>query len=160
MKICESSHFNVFCANEPHLSREDGGHLVIVPKERIPNRWDLSEPQSNECMNLSKLVGQSMLEGLNERKLDIRRINFQDNGNWEIDHPKGPNFHLHLYGRAFNAPHQTHGEALHFSNKETQFWKDLNQLDEDDVKAIQSRIRHHLTHNEKFKGFEVSIPAN
>lgn len=144
MLVCESNNFNVFVANEPHVSREDGGHLVIIPKEPVENRWDLDDALSVECMQLSRLVGQSMRDGLVASGIDIRRINFQDNGNWGLDTHEGPKMHLHLYGRSANSVNQTHGDALRFPPKSTEFWKHLSQLTIADVQAIRTAIKGYL----------------
>ena len=54
-------------------------------------------------MYLTMLIGEAMIIGLNNRGIDIGRINYQDNGNWGVFKPEDPFLHVHLYGRAKSA---------------------------------------------------------
>ena len=140
LPIYETDDFIVAACSEPHVSRTDGGHIVIYPKDPVVNRWDLDPPRAAALMRLSMMTGEAMVAALNERGIPVERINFQDNGNWGIGTPEGPKFHLHLYGRARNSIHQTHGEALRIPHKNTEFWKELDVLDEEDRSLIGQHI--------------------
>jgi len=37
----QTENFTVNAAERPHVSRTDGGHIVIRPKEQVVSRWDL-----------------------------------------------------------------------------------------------------------------------
>lgn len=139
--IYETSHFILYSNDMPHVSRDDGGHLTIYPRQAVVHRWDLDVPRAQALMRLSMLSGEAMITALNEHGIPVERINFQDNGNWGIATPDGPKFHLHLYGRARGSRLQTHGEALRFPNRD-EFYKlpPLEPLNEEDCSAIRSRM--------------------
>jgi diadenosine tetraphosphate (Ap4A) HIT family hydrolase len=140
LSIYETENFIVAACSQPHVSRTDGGHMVIFPREPVVNRWELDPSRAQALMRLSMVAGEAMTAALNEKGITVERINFQDNGNWGIGTREGPQFHLHLYGRARNSQHQTHGEALHFPHKKTQFWKGLDVLNDGDRNLIRQHI--------------------
>ncbi len=111
-RIYETSHFEIKTSSSPHVSRTDGGHIVIYPLEPVRNRWDFDIPRAKALMRLTMLAGEAMVAALNENGVPVERINFQDNGNWGINTERGPWFHLHLYGRSRDSVLQTRGEAL------------------------------------------------
>ena len=112
--IYETTYFTVEACSKPHVSRTDGGHIIIFPKEPVGSRWDLDQLQAKALMRLSMMTGEAMQTALNEQGIPVERINFMDCGNWAIGTRRGPRLHLHLYGRARDSAHQVHGEALHF----------------------------------------------
>jgi len=139
--IYQSFHFNVLTSSHPHVSRQDGGHLVIRPKKPVCHRWDFDIPRAKALMRISMLVGEAMVLALNARGIFVERINFQDNGNWGIDTKHGPTFHMHLYGRARGSIEQTHGEALVFPlRQEFSLQPPRDPLSEDDRSVIYSHI--------------------
>jgi len=105
----ETKNFIVEAPEKCHVSRTDGGHLIIRPKKDVKERWELSPKKAIELMRLSMMVGEAMITGLNKRGIPVERLNFQDNGNWRIGTKKHPHAHLHLYGRARNSKHQKRG---------------------------------------------------
>jgi len=141
MILYETAHFVIKSEPKPHVSRKDGGHLVIFPREPVVHRWNSDVERATALVRLSMLAGEAMLAALNERDVPVERINFQDNGNWAIGTSGGPKFHLHLYGRARGSQHQVHGEALSFPFRDD-FAKQapLEPLNEGDREAISSRI--------------------
>ena len=139
--VWETEDFYLVSAEPPHVSRTDGGHLVIHPKEEVVHRWEFEPKRAVALMGLSMLAGEAMLRGLNERGIPVERLNFQDNGNWGIGTEKGPRFHLHLYGRARGSVNQVHGEALLFPPKATGFWKNYEPLKAEDVEAIRRHMK-------------------
>ena len=102
----ETKNFIVETRDHPHVSRIDGGHIVIRPRKDVLNRWDLDLKRANELMLLTMVVGEAMMKGLNKRGMPVERINFQDNGNWSIGTKEGQKLHIHLYGRAKNSVNQ------------------------------------------------------
>ncbi|MBI4147977.1 hypothetical protein HY490_01675 [Candidatus Woesearchaeota archaeon] len=148
----ESKRFSVASSDKPHVSRTDGGHIVIVPKRRLVNRWEMTQEEAVEFIRLSMIVGEAMVKGLNKRGIPVERINFQDNGNWGLDSKEGPHFHLHLYGRAKNSLEQKRGEALRFPDKATKFWEKLDPLNQGDVNEILKQ----MSLIEKRKKFQLS----
>ncbi|MDR1281736.1 MAG: hypothetical protein LBK99_13060 [Opitutaceae bacterium] len=153
--IYETVHFILRANPRPHVSRTDGGHLEIHPRQHTLHRWQFDVPRAQALMRLSMLAGEAMITALNERGIPVERLNFQDNGNWGIGTPGGPRFHLHLYGRARGSVHQKHGEALRFPLRDDFFApanSPLEPLSDDDCRAIRVHIdrlgqdpRYHLS---------------
>jgi diadenosine tetraphosphate (Ap4A) HIT family hydrolase len=140
--ILETETYLVGARDRPHVTRADGGHIKIKPKERYVDRQDLSPKQAIELMRLTMVVGDAMRTVLNKRGIDIGRINYQDNGNWSVFKPKGPYLHVHLYGRSKNAATQKYGDALEFPHRETGFYDGYEILTEEDVTEIQAEIEN------------------
>src|SRR5437764_821208 len=105
-RIYESKHFRIDTHDRPHVSRSDGGHLVINPRVIVKDRTELSAEQAIELAKLTMAAGEAMQSVLPQRGIDIERINYQDNGNWRHE------LHVHLYGRARSARIQPWGTFL------------------------------------------------
>jgi len=54
MNIFESRHFNIITPEQPHVSRSDGGHLIINPKVAIADRTHLDRERAIELMKLTE----------------------------------------------------------------------------------------------------------
>lgn len=149
LKIYESKNFIVETRNPPHNSRKDGGHLVISPKTPLTDRTEMSPDQAKEFIKLSMIAGESMLKGLSKQGINLGRINYQDNGNFNTT------FHLHLYGRAVDAPTQPFGTT--FITPRTQedcrnYFQNLEPLNEQDINAIKEEFEK-ILNNDKYKNF-------
>lgn len=140
MNIYETANFIVKAAEKPHVQREDGGHIVIIPKDRLVDRTGLTPRKAEELIKLTMIIGEAMMKGLNNRGIDVGRINYQENGNWSVFKPEGPYLHIHLYGRAKSAKVHKYGDACHFPHRETGFYDGFKSLDEEDIKEIQKQI--------------------
>ena len=140
MKVYETENFVVEAPEKPHISREDGGHLKIVPKERILDRTKLAPEKAKELMKLTMIVGEAMAIGMNYRGVDVGRINYQDMGNWTVFKPEGSYLHIHIYGRAKSAKVQKYGDAMKLPQRGTGFYDDFKPLNEEDAKEIQKQI--------------------
>ena len=138
--IYQTDNFIVEAPDEPLVTRTDGGHITITPRQRVGDRTVLSPRLSIELMYLTMLVGEAMTIGLINRGIDIGRINYQDNGNWGVFKPGGPYLHYHLYGRAKSAKVHKYGEACYFPSRETGFYKGFEPVDKDDIGEIQKQI--------------------
>ena len=149
--IYESKNFIVEAVKNPHIDREDGGHIKIFPKVRILDRQQLSSKHAIELMRLTIVVGEAMTKVMNDNGVDIGRINYQDNGNWTVFKPKGSYLHIHLYGRAKSAKIQKYGQACYFPHREEkpEFYEKLNPLNKKDIKDINIEIKK-LLKKEKF----------
>lgn len=145
MLVYETVNFEVISADRPHVDRRDGGHIKIVPKTRVEDRTKLSPELAHELMMLTMLVGEAMAVGLNQRGIDVGRINYQENGNWRVSHPDGPYLHLHIYGRARSASIQKFGDALRLPHRETGFYDNFVPLNREDVDAIRREINRMLS---------------
>lgn len=106
MIIAETDNFILESHHAPVVGREDGGHLVINPKIPVEDRTKLSYEQVIELALLTNIAGRAMKDGLEERGIQLGRINYQDNGNWRAE------LHVHLYGRAYDATYQIYGEPI------------------------------------------------
>ncbi|MBC7946859.1 MAG: hypothetical protein H7Y42_03190 [Chitinophagaceae bacterium] len=151
--IFETDHFLVEAPEQPLVTRLDGGHITITPKKRIGDRTQLSAALANELMYLTILVGEAMTTGLNNRGIDIGRINYQDNGNWGVFKPEGPYLHYHLYGRALSAKVHKYGEACNFPFRETGFYDEFEPLNTEDINEVRKQILS-LRESEKYKGWQ------
>lgn len=135
--IIKSRHFEITTPEHPHVSRRDGGHLIINPRVAVEDRTHLTRDQAIELMKLTMVAGEAMKTILTRHGVDIGRINYQDNGNWRHE------LHVHLYGRARSATIQTYGHPLSFPPTREAFMAqmgDLEPLTEDDVAALEAEI--------------------
>ena len=147
MLIYQSKNFIVEAMDNPHVDRNEGGHIRIKPIKRVLDRQALSREQAIELMELSRVVGAAMFKIMNDQGVDVGRINYQDNGNWSVLKPEGPYLHLHIYGRAKSAKIQKYGQALYFPHRDDDpdFYKDNKPLTEEDVEAIKKEIEKNFT---------------
>lgn len=157
-QIYQTENFIVDAVDRPHISRTDGGHMYIYPKVRVTDRTQLSPQLAIELMRLTMVVGEAMAIGLNNRGIDVGRINYQDNGNWSVFKPEGPYLHLHLYGRAKSATIQKWGEACHFPHPKTGFYDQLEPLNKEDILEIQKQIEI-LLQQEKYQSPEWGLDS-
>jgi diadenosine tetraphosphate (Ap4A) HIT family hydrolase len=139
--IYETENFTVEAVGKPHVDRDDGGHIKITPKEHLVDRTELSPEKAKELMRLTMIVGKAMEIGMNNRGVDIGRINYQDNSNWTVFSPDGPYLHIHLYGRAKSGKTQKYGDACYFPHRETGFYDSFKPLNDGDIKEIQIQIQ-------------------
>jgi len=156
--IYESENFNVYSAKQPYIDREDGGHIVIIPKLKVTDRQQLTPKQAIELMRLTIVVGQAMTKVMNEHGVDIGRINYMDTGNWSVFKPGGSYLHIHLGGRAKSAKIQKYGQSLYFPHKDEkpEFYENLKPLTKDDVKDIKKEIKK-LFKEQKFSNHEWGL---
>ncbi len=138
--VYQTENFIVEAVEKPHITRTDGGHLKIYPKSKIVDRTKLSPKLAIQLMRLTMLIGEAMTIALNNRGIDVGRINYQDNGNWSVLKPEGAYLHIHLYGRAKSAEFQKWGDACYFPHRETGFYDNFEPLNQDDVLEIQNQI--------------------
>src|SRR4051812_11551484 len=145
--IFESRHFDITAPEHPHVSRGDGGHLIINPKQTVEDRTKLGRDQAVELVKLTMVAGEAMKTVLTRRGVDIGRINYQDNGNWRHE------LHVHLYGRARGAKLQPYGHALAFPPTREAFVNemgDLEPLDTEDIAALREEITR-LLQTDKYR---------
>ena len=147
--VFETEFFKAVAPKKPHIAREDGGHIIIKPKERCTSRADLSPARAKDVMRLTMLLGEAMICGMQTRSVTIERINYQDNGNWAFLSGKAPSFHIHLYGRVRNCARQPFGQALYFPDPDDAYYVGLTPLDDEDIRAIREQIAE-LEKTEKY----------
>jgi diadenosine tetraphosphate (Ap4A) HIT family hydrolase len=136
MKVFATKNFVVESSETPHVDRNDGGHLVIVPKVKILDRQHLTPGQAIELMRLTTVVGEAMTNVMTKHGVPIGRINYQDMGNW------GHFLHYHIYGRATSAKFQKYGETVHTPLRPQfpEFYARFKPLTKKDVAALQKEM--------------------
>lgn len=147
--VYEARHFILKTLDQPHVSRSDGGHIVIDPKVAVEDRTQLTPEQAIELVKLTMAGGEAMKTVLARRGIDIGRINYQDNGNWRTE------LHVHLYGRARSAKLQPWGHALAFPPTREAFRQEMGNLEplnSGDIAELQAEIGR-LLETEKYRGF-------
>ena len=149
MLVFESKNFAIITPEQPHVSRGDGGHLIINPRVVVEDRTHLSRELAVELMKLTMVAGAAMKTVLSQRGIDIGRINYQDNGNWRHE------LHVHLYGRARNATLQIWGHPLAFPPTAAAFKAQMGNLEAlttEDVAALRTEIARLLA-ADKYRDF-------
>jgi diadenosine tetraphosphate (Ap4A) HIT family hydrolase len=147
--IFESEHFRITTPEHPHVSRSDGGHLIIDPKVSVEDRTHLDRGRAIELMKLTMVAGEAMKTVMTRRGIEIGRINYQDNGNWRHE------LHVHLYGRARGATLQPWGHFLVIPTTRDAFnaqMGNLEALTQDDVAALTAEIVRLLA-TDKYRDF-------
>ncbi len=91
--VYEDRYFQVVAPAAPLNCRDDGGHLVLIKREAVTDRSDLSFEEAIDFMRISMAVGKAMYQ-----VLGIERMNYEDLGNWGLDEPGGAKLHLHFFG--------------------------------------------------------------
>jgi diadenosine tetraphosphate (Ap4A) HIT family hydrolase len=96
--IYETKNFIVEAFDKPHVARDDGGHIKIYPKKKILDRTKMSPETAIEFIRLTMVIGKAMEKGMNNRGIEIKRINYLDMGNWAFKKGK-PALFLYTYLR-------------------------------------------------------------
>lgn len=147
--VYESLHFEIVVPERPHVTRGDGGHLIINPKVAIEDRTKLTRIQAIELVKLTMVAGEAMAAVLTRKGIPIGRINYQDNGNWRHE------LHVHLYGRSRNATIQPWGTFLQIPPTREAFnarMGNLEPLNAEDVADLRAEIERLLA-TEKYREF-------
>ncbi len=105
--VFEDKYFQVISPEFPLNCRNDGGHLILIKKEKVTDRSDMTYQEAIDFMRISMAVGKAMYQ-----VLGIERMNYEDLGNWGIDEPGGAKMHLHFFGRAHEQTHQIRGHHI------------------------------------------------
>jgi len=147
--VFESEHFEIITPERPHVSRGDGGHLIVNPKVPVEDRTRLSRDQAVELVKLTMVAGEAMKTVLTRNGIDIGRINYQDNGNWRHE------LHVHLYGRARGATIQPWGQPLSFpptAQAQKELAGTLEPLNADDISRLKAEMARLLA-TDKYRDF-------
>jgi diadenosine tetraphosphate (Ap4A) HIT family hydrolase len=146
--IFETPHFVVERAPRPFVSREEGGHIRIFPKdrERITDRSKLTPVEAIEFMRLSIAVGEAMEKALNEKGIPVVKINYEDLGNWAFkEKNKQPVLHMHIFGRAKDAKVQKFPEAVNLPDRSSGLYENFVPLNDEDIALIKKYIEELLS---------------
>lgn len=150
--IWETKNLILKAHQRPHVSREEGGHIIIVLKNPISDRTKIAPRVAIEVMRLSMVAGEAMATVLEKKGIKLERINYQDNGNWAPIFGKENTMHLHLYGRTGKEIMQKrYPSALYFPDpSDKEYYKDFKPLTEDDCKDIREEIER-IFEREKYQ---------
>ncbi len=139
--VYEDKYFEVISPPQPLNCRDDGGHLILIKKEPVHDRSDMTYQEAIDFMRISMAVGKAMYE-----VLEVERMNYEDLGNWGIDDPGGAKMHLHFLGRAKEQIHQIRGHHIFLYPKDHKIYQDhLKALTQDDIQQLRSRVTEILT---------------
>lgn len=141
--LFETEHCRIAIPQRPHVSREEGGHMVIFPKRKVSERFELTEAEAYDMLITSIRLGRAMTEVLGSQGVDIKTINYQDNSNWSfLRGDDKPSLHLHLYGRVPDTVYQTFGQSLYFPdpNDHPEFYDRNIPLTDEDTEKIFMRF--------------------
>jgi len=141
-EIYSTKNFTVESFETPHVDREDGGHLRIVPEEHFIDRAEMPPEIAIEFIRLTMVVGEAFKNAMTKQGIELMRINYQDMGNWAYKTGKQPYFHLHIYGRAKNAKFQPYMEAVNLPDRSTGFYDNFKSLNERDCELIKEEIEN------------------
>lgn len=145
MIIYETDNFEVITHEKPFVSREEGGHIKINTKTGVEDRTKLTPEAAKELMRLTMLVGESFQKAMQNRGVQIVKINYADLGNWAYKpeykaQGKKPHLHMHIFGRVMNAKNQVFPEAVYLPARESGFYDDFIPLNSGDVKEVKKQI--------------------
>jgi len=157
-QILETTRFTVVAPDRPHHSRENGGHVVLTPKQVFEHRYEMPLPLAAELMHLTMAVGEALTTVLRAEGLDVVRINYQDNGNWAYKVvPARPRLHVHLYVRTTHERHpaddprfQAFPDALVFPDRATGYYDKFEPLAAGTIEAVAEETRR-LLHTDKYR---------
>ncbi|MBI4763629.1 MAG: hypothetical protein HY787_03370 [Deltaproteobacteria bacterium] len=139
--VYEDKYFMVISPEFPLNCRDDGGHLILIKKEKVSDRSDMTYQEAIDFMRISMAVGKSMYQ-----VLGIERMNYEDLGNWGIDDPGGAKMHLHFMGRAKEQTHQIRGQHLSLFPKGHKIYQGhLKPLSDEQLDSLRKRIAEILS---------------
>lgn len=150
--VFEDKYFQVISPEFPLNCRNDGGHLILIKKEKVTDRSDMTYQEAIDFMRISMAVGKAMYQ-----VLGIERMNYEDLGNWGIDEPGGAKMHLHFFGRAREQTHQIRGHHIFLYPKGHRIFEGhLKVLSDEDVKKLKAKIEDTLKEDKYLKMAELS----
>jgi diadenosine tetraphosphate (Ap4A) HIT family hydrolase len=134
--VYEDKYFMVISPEFPLNCRDDGGHLIMIKKEKVSDRSDMTCQEAIDFMRISMAVGKAMYE-----VLGVERMNYEDLGNWGIDEPGGAKMHLHFMGRAKVQTHQIRGHHISLFPKDHPIYQGhLKPLSKGQLVELRKRI--------------------
>ena len=140
--IHETNNFTLVNVENPLISREEGGHIIITMKNPVTDRTKLNPGAAKELMRLTMLAGEAMETAMNNRGIPVVKINYADfgNGAFRSKNPK-PQLHVHIFGRAKNAVKQKFPNPPYLAGTDDPgFFDNFEPLDDEDIEEIQKQI--------------------
>lgn len=148
--VWETENFMVVVPIEPFISREEGGHLMIMgngDKYRYSSRLDFTPTEILEVQRLCQMVCSAFVTAMKKQGINIIRINYFEAGNWAfkpefmMDNKIKPFYHEHIFGRVVDAKKQVFPEAPYLPNRNTGFYDDFVPLTDDDINLIIEEMK-------------------
>ncbi|MCP4754410.1 MAG: hypothetical protein GY866_26300 [Proteobacteria bacterium] len=134
--VYEDKYFRVVGPEFPLNCREDGGHLVLLKKETVNDRSEMTWQEAVDFARISMMVGRAMYD-----VLGVERMNYEDLGNWGVDKPVGSSMHLHFFGRAKKQIHQIRGSHMKiYPEGHPIYHGHLKPLDEEELIRLKAEI--------------------
>ena len=144
--IHQSKSFSVERSPRPFVSREEGGHIRIFPKNKsVKCINDLTSKEAIELIRLEMIVRESMIEGMNRMGFPVVWVNLEDLGNWAFKKNEDPVLHIHVLGRAKNATKQLWPEAVYLPDRSSGLYDDFEPLSKEDMSEIAVVIKKKFT---------------
>jgi diadenosine tetraphosphate (Ap4A) HIT family hydrolase len=144
--VYEDRYFKVINPIPALHCRDDGGHLILIKKERVHDRSDMTCQEAIDFMRISMVVGRAMYE-----LLGVERVNYADFGNWGLDDPGGAKTHLHFFGRARIQMHQMRGQCMVFFPKDHPIYRGhLKHFNPEEMQDFRDKISS-ILEEEKYK---------
>ena len=143
--IWETENFMVVVPPNPLVSREEGGHIIIIGKNdkyKYDSRLDFNPKEVLEVQRLCQMICNAYKKAMKERNINIVRINYFEAGNWAFkkDYMKNNKvktfYHEHIFGRVIDAKKQVFPEAPYLPNRNTGFYDGFEPLDDNDIECI------------------------
>jgi diadenosine tetraphosphate (Ap4A) HIT family hydrolase len=126
--------------------------LILLKKEKVTDRSDLTYQEAIDFMRISMAVGRAMYD-----VLGIERMNYEDLGNWGIAEPGGAKMHLHFFGRAREQIHQIRGQHMFLYPKGHKIYEGhLKPFTEEDVARLKARVAEILSEPKYLKMAELA----
>ena len=156
--IFASKSFTVERSPHPFVSREEGGHIRIFPKDHtISCINDLTPLEMIELARLEMVVRESMMAGLNEQGIKVAWVNLEDLGNWAFKRNERPTLHIHVFGRVFSEGKQSLPEAVSLPDRSTGFYDGFEPLTPEDMKVIGKILTSMLLNEPKYADSEWGL---
>lgn len=150
--VYEDRCFMVISPSRPLNCRDDGGHLILIKKQPVTDRSDLTLEEAIDFMRISMAVGKAMYE-----VLGIERMNYEDLGNWGVDDPGGAKMHLHLFGRAREQVHQVRGQHMSLFPKDHPIYQGhLKPFTAEELRQLKSKVAEILAEPKYVKMAELA----
>ena len=150
--IFETENFKLVAHPKPFVDRDEGGHIKIVTTKNVKDRLDLATPAALELAWLTSLVGEAFKKTMIKQGIKIRKLNYQDMGNWAFlpNAPAPEHLHIHIFGRVFEAKHQPLPASVYLPFRETGFYDNFKPLTQEDETCLLEEINK-LSLTEKYK---------
>jgi diadenosine tetraphosphate (Ap4A) HIT family hydrolase len=141
LTVYEDRYFQIVSPEFPLNCRDDGGHLILLKREKVTDRSDMTCQEAIAFMRASMIMGRAMYD-----VLGIERMNYEDLGNWGVDDPGGAKMHLHFFGRSREQIHQIRGHHMFLYPKGHKIYEGhLKPFTEQDVANLWARISELVT---------------